>query len=371
MLLFQPMPDMTTCMNPAFCPQNFQDIFDDACQNQAAVQNYCQTPDPPDSGQTRCLLSDREEDVNFSQLRNFEGVWEVPPHASAFPVYLLYQATPQLWADDVPYTLTIDWYQETSDQTKFWNGANRTNVIAQTFSQDPSWQSSGVAANPTPGITGSIAAGYGRLFNHDPIDGGQGIRGTCDYDAVPTQVDNYELDFPAIGAPYDAAWELQWSITNASGQTVHDVILEVTFCDASQAGIAGDPCYPATSVTNGNGMPQDIVYNQGAGQWFNVMGEYGSQQSPWTQVVTAGSTTTTANQYACMCFQPIYADYMGTANKVFIGVAATDRDSYVPATYTITTALAPYNTEWAYSNAQLCPQPGTLSDGGVGGCFFQ
>jgi hypothetical protein len=353
-----PMDRTNTCLNDnVACPKSY-----DATQTsqQILVQTFCSIYDPLDAGNAgvpRCILSDREEDLAFdtpvqpADLHNFEGM--IPVAAGTTQYFLVVQAQGVApapgWADDVDYNLTLEWLTSPEKAPQ-----------VLTIDEAGSW-----TAPYSPGattVTGSIAAGYGPIIYNMP-DGGQGVRAPLDYDGVISQRDSYEFDFPA-GAS-DRAWELEWEVANDSnGNQIYDVALEVTFCDGTMPGTL-PPCAPGSPVLDGNGNPQVIAYDPNAGQWFNSQGQFGAAQNPWSHSTGGATTTTYASDFSCMCIQKPYA----LGGKFLVNVLGADRDSYLPATYTLRTALAPYSSEYTgYDGGLLCPQAQT--DGG-GGCGFQ
>jgi hypothetical protein len=353
-----PMARTTTCLNdPVACPKGYDPT---QTQQQILVQTFCNLYDPLDAGNAgvpRCILSDREENLSFDKpvaatdLHNFEGM--IPIAAGTTQYFLVVQAQAVApydgWADDVDYTLSLEWLSSPAK-------------APQTLAVDVagSWTFPYSAGATT--VSGSIASGYGRIIYNMP-DGGQGVRAPLDYDAVVSQSDVYEFDF-AAGAT-DRAWELQWDVSNDSnGGQIHDLALEVTFCDGTNPGTL-PPCAPGSPVLDSNGNPQVIAYDPNAGQWFNPLGQYGQRQNPWDHSSGGGVTTTDANDFSCMCIPKPWA----LGGKFIVNVVGADRDSYLPASYTLRTALAPYSTEYTgYDGGVLCPQ--AQADGG-GGCGFQ
>src|SRR5206468_3066228 len=129
-----------------------------------------------------------------------EGVLQVPPHTGSYDLYFLIEDKKNDWADDKDYSLTLDWQSDADEAARFSGGVEQNTVVS--IATD----SSGATFPTPPGsattLTGTLWGGFGRLYRNDP-NTGQGVRGPEDYEALPTDIDRYEIDLPGVSAPED------------------------------------------------------------------------------------------------------------------------------------------------------------------------
>jgi hypothetical protein len=339
--------NVTRCRtDKTVCPTSFgNDAF-----MQGLHTEQCQNFDPP-----RCLWGLREEHLRFQNLRNFEGALPVYP-GQATRYYLVFQDEATDYADDLPYTLTVEWRADPDEASRFSSGQERTTVR-------PIAEDSALASYPVPPagsayeFSGAISYGYGYYYRHNP-NNGDGVRSPTDYDAIVSDTDRYELTFPSFDpdAGYlDRGWELQWQLDHVNGAAPHDLAIDLEFC---------------TSPTNCT-VRRTIAYTgSNRASWHNV-GEPPPEplQPVYDRQVTASSTTVTARAYGCFCFEPRFV----AAGKFYMRVVGTDRESYAPTQYRVRTAYTAYPQGYVGADGgfQSCPPP-VQNDAGtwLPGCNF-
>ena len=363
------------CMDPSdaagVCPKGYEGSTTLA----SLVDGFCSPPPEADGGVARslCLHSYRLEVPQFQNLHNFEGMLPVPPHAgTSVRYYFVVDDEGTNWADDKDYVLSVDSEADPDEAMRYAGGTVEQTAAPQTLYQDTA-----PAADLTPppaanALQGTISAGYGRLFAYDP-NVGDGVRGPDDYDAVPTDSDRYELDFPVglTTAPLDQTWELSWSIDNLpdGGPPPYGLSVAVEFCDGSDAG-AGS-CVPVTQTSSGG----DLVlayHGDPYASWYNINASYSTLQPLYAYDAGATQATVTARPYGCFCFEPRFVQ----GGKFFLTVGGVDRNGYEPANYTVHTAFTSYPQQYLNSSGamQSCPAPVEADPGDAGswqpGCKF-
>ncbi len=305
-----------------------------------------------------CLFSERQETPGWDKISNFEGIIPIVPHTGSATYYIDYQSQEGTYADDFDYTLQLWWETETGQNVAGYHW---------TFDAAIPWAmavDTGAASFPNPpaGASQSGTITLGHLYGENlqptdvPVDT---VYAPDDYDALPSTIDTYELDFPAGAGttyPFGATWELQWSLSgfNASdGGAPIALGLEVAFCDGTISGDAGCNIVSGSGIStptgNGPGLGT-IGYNDTpAYSWYNYQAAYtGDLESLWTMTTTPTSVTVTARPYGCFCMENAFLQ----SSKFYIQVVGLDRKVYQDVNYTLSTALAPY------------PQNFTVSDGG-------
>lgn len=315
--------------NSALCPK----AFDPGTPTAGLVQQLCMNNDPP-----QCLWSERNEEARFTDLKNVEGAIPVPGHGATARYFLVVQDDGNDYADDKDYTLEVHFEADPDDTT-------RASLPAQT--QSAALTSGSFPVPPGAGeVTGVLTHGHGRLVNRtlESLDRGEGIRGPNDYDAVPTDVDRFEFDYPGgQAAPFDRSWALQWEIEHDvdGGDVSGELALDVEFCDADRSPADGGTC--------------QIVQRTLAFQNDRIMPWYGRQltdrQVLWQRSKGAASTTVTAQAVGCFCFEPRFV----RAGKFAVRVGAIDRNTNGNLRYRLRQGLASY------------PQPYSI-DGGAFSC---
>lgn len=314
--------------SPSVCPKGYEGSI----QNQSLVESLCDTQDPP-----WCLWAERNEDKVFPNLRNMEGAIPVAGHSSVARYFIFVQDEGTDYADDQDYTLQVA-YEADPDDTA------RAAMPTQTSSVTEN------ASFPTPvgaGVSGVLTHGYGRVLNNQ-VDQGQGVRAAGDYDAVPTDFDRFDFTFPAVAAPTDRSWALQWEIGhNDAGSPPANLALEVGFCTTP------------TQADGGCGAIERVL----AFSMDTIQPWYGTTQMQrgilWTRQVNATNTVITAAPLGCFCFEQ---RFMNSGHFV-VNVGAVDRNRNEPTFFTLRQSLAPYPpaTFVVDGGAVSCP---SVPDGG-------
>lgn len=347
------------CMNDAtVCPK----AGDVTATMLEGVKAFCNAAPP------QCLWSERNETPVMSDLHNFEGVIPVAPHSATVRYFLVVRDGAQVWADDRDYQVKVKWEAD-SDEASRWSSGAEITVPAGTLADDTGGSSFPVPSAATT-LQGTIATGYGRLNSFIPAEGGPGVRGPDDYDAVPTDVDHYQISLPSVPDPMDRTWELQWTVGKSDGGVQHELALEVTFCDGDNrdAGV----CTPV-SQTRVTGNDLVLTYmNDSVYGWHQTAG---GPLPVYDRNDTPTADTTTANAYGCFCFEPRFM--RGGTFK--IDVTGVDRTGYDEVPYTIKTAFTAYPKTYLNSAGatETCPAPvavdagaGATDGGFTGGCDF-
>ena len=333
----------------------------------AYALSYCdQTP-------TLCLRSERNESLVFPGLRNFEGVIPIPPHAADFNVLFMVGDDGNNWADDRDYTLSFQWLPDADEAGRTTGGVEQVAVLPMAVDNPTN---AGFPAPPASAtvLSGTLSHGYGRLLRHAPTSG-DGLRAALDYDAVPSDVDRYEVDLPAVdpaAGPMDRTWELQWTVDHTpDGGYAYDLGLDVTFCDGDRRD--GGACTP---VGTGNGHPFTLSYVPDAvASWHNPNQMNGLYQPVYDRAVTAAGETVTARAYGCFCFEP----RLVRGGKLYVNVTGVDRSRYDEVPYAVRMAMTGYPKSYGVDGGtRSCPPPpadgGVSADGGVAdagpGCHF-
>lgn len=332
----------------------------------ALVNKFCD--------QSLCLRSERDESLVFPNLKNFEGTLPIPPHAGTMVLVAYVGDDQNDWADDSDYTLQLQWKSDPDEASRYSGGVEQVTVLPMTVDVPTSASFPAPPAGATT-LSGTLSHGYGRLYNFIPANG-DGVRGPEDYDAVPSDVDRYEIDLPPqdpAAGPLDRTWELQWKVDHtADGGYAHDLGLDIMFCDGDM--LDGGSCTPVGSAPY---QPQTLVYTgDSLASWHNASG--GALQPVYDRAVTPASETVTARAYGCYCFEPRYTK----GGKLFVNVTAVDRSRYDEVPYAVRMAITSYPKAYPLPNdagTKLCPPPtlpdagsdGGTSDGGyLPGCRF-
>ncbi len=309
--------------NSTLCPKGYEGN----AQNQSLVEALCDAQDPP-----WCLWMERNEDVDFTNLRNMEGTIPVPAHAGTARYFLFVQDEGNDYADDREYTLNVSYDSDADDTAR---AALPFETTTSSLSENASY--------PVPaggGVSGVLSHGYGRVVNNR-VENGQGVRASGDYDAVPTDFDRFEFTLPAVAPPPDRSWALQWEIGhNDAGTPPSDLALEVGFCTAATQADGG--CGAVTRVL---AFSPDTI-----SPWYSSAQM--SRGILWTRVVGTNSTVVTAQPLGCFCMEGRFM----TSGHFTVRVGAVDRNRYDPTYYTLRQSLAPY------------PPPAFVVDGGSVSC---
>ena len=322
------------------CPKGYE-MFNDPWA-QLEVEGFCQGPP------SLCLRAAREESVNFPNLKNFEGVLNVPPHGSTMRFFLVVRDAQDNWADDKDYQLIVEWLPDNDEATFYFGGpvkqlkvAPLAQVAAAGFPNPP--------ASATH-LQGTLSYGYGR-WSLNQVQNGQGVRAEQDYDGIISDTDRYELDFPTgLPPPLDRSWELKWGVgAQVSGASSYDLALELQFCDG-YAPDGGTTCVVVDRSSRGNKLV--LSYNPASiAAWHNPNGPF----QPAYDRGTPPDQTVLARAYGCFCFEPRFV----AGGKFFVNVSSVDRNTYVPARYDIWTAFTDYPQSYPLDGGMVsCPAPG-------------
>ncbi|MFZ5468927.1 MAG: cell-cell cohesion protein MtsF [Myxococcota bacterium] len=323
------------CKNDSLaCPKGYEG----SALFQGLVEGLCASADP-----APCLLSERNEHPRFGNLRNMVGYVPVPAHTGTLRLFLAVQDDGTDWADDLDYTLSVQWQADPDD-------AMRAGLPNQTESQ--TLPASGFPDPPVSGqFSGVLSHGYGRVIEND-VNQGEGVRGPNDYDAVPTDFDRFEYVFPAIPAPEDRTWTLAWDILHLpdAGQPA-DLALEMEFCDG--AGCAQTQRNIVLAYSGDRIQP-----------WYS--GSFSDRTVHYTRQVGNGVTTITATPEGCFCFEPRFVQ----GGRFWFKVGAVDRQRAEPFQYRVRMGYANYPQAYTVDGgSSSCPAGPT--DGGTGAaCRF-
>lgn len=326
---------VTACKNDnALCPKGYEG----SDTSRQLVEALCATDDP-----APCLYAERNEFAGFDNLRNFEA--RVPVTAAG-KYYVLFQDDGNNFADDKTWSLEVSLDADPDDAT-------RAGLPFQT--QVSSVSSGSFPTPPTSGqVSGVLSFGYGRVLNNQP-DHGEGARTPTDYDAVPTDFDRFEFDFPG-GTTGDQSWSLGWDVIHDGGSAAGDLTLEVEFCDSTR---------PAPT----DGGQCAIVMRALAYQEGRIAPWYGKGLSDrtviWDKASATNQTTVTATPAGCFCFEPRFT----AAGKYFVRVGAVDRVRQDPIGYRLRQGIASYPQTYAGDGGAQVSCPAVATDGG-GGCRF-
>lgn len=324
------------------------------------VNGWCNNSTP------LCVRSSREESELFANLRNFEGVIPVAPHASAARYYFLVQDDGTDWADDKGYALEVEWLNDADETARKGSGSTETATSKSIASDD---SAASFPAPPTGSayeVSGSISYGLGRLVGNDPTKG-QGVRGPGDYDAVPTDVDTFAFQLPP--PTEERTWELQWEVAHLpDGGTPYGLSLDLSFCDGDR--MDGGVCTPVSTGTAG--APLTLAYRgESLRAWHSPAGSLSNLQPLYSLERGPTSTKVTVQPYACSCFEPRFL----RGGTLSVSVGGVDRTDYGQADYTLRTAHTGYPKTYSRldGGTASCPASdgGVTADGGtVPGCFF-
>ncbi|RKI06031.1 hypothetical protein D7Y15_31860 [Corallococcus sp. AB030] len=350
-----------TCSNnPAVCPRDTREHPDAP----GLVQTYCNNAEA-----VLCIQSVREESdpARFPGLSNFQGALPVPSHGAEVTYHFVVQDDGNNWADDRDYRLEVSWAAEDTEEENAYSGG-----VEQPRSKTLGGVGTGnlPVGNATFEAKGQLTHGHGRLRNNDRATG-LGVRGPTDYDAVPSDTDTFEYQLPALSAPEDAAWLVQWDVDNLpDGGTPHGLALDLTFCDGTATDGGAGTCTPVTTTSTGGALT--LAYNPTAMRAWHTSASapLSSYQALYQLEKTATTTRVTVAPYTCSCLERRFIQ----GGTLKVAVSATERTDYTPVGYTLRTGYGDYPRSYTAADGggspTSCPAP--TQDGGtwVGGCQF-
>ncbi|NBD07737.1 hypothetical protein FOF48_01370 [Corallococcus sp. Z5C101001] len=349
-----------TCTNDAtVCPRDVREHPDAP----GLVQAYCNNPEA-----VLCIQSLREESdpARFPSLRNFQGALPVPAHAATTTYHFVVQDDGNNWADDRDYRLEVSWEDDDAEEVAAYSGG-----VEQARAKTLNGVGAGnlPVGNATFEAKGQLSYGHGRLRTNDRATG-LGVRGPEDYDAVPSDTDTFQYQLPALSAPEDAAWLVQWEVENlADGGTPHGLALDLTFCDGNSTDGGAGTCTPVSTTSTGGALT--LAYNPSVMRaWHtSVSTPLSSYQALYQLEKTASTTRVTVAPYACACLERRFIK----GGTLKVAVSATERTDYERVGYTLRTGYGDYPRGYTAADGGAptqCPAPAL--DGGtwVGGCQF-
>jgi hypothetical protein len=372
---------ITACLtDPGSCPRDSR--TDDNSNVLLGAPNLL-AADCNSSDGVLCPWSSRlEDDQDAPALQNFQGFLPVAPHGAPQRYYIVYRDLDGQYANDVDYTLTLQWLTEVPDKA---NGLHDTpaNATKTTIPADPAAASFPAPPPSNPDVaTGIISTGYG--YNVVDQGGGQflpvpfagGVRRANDYDALPSSNDVYEIDFPGGFVPSDfvdggqyvsgSTWELQWSVDNGtSGAPPYQLGVEVVFCSLGDAGPGTcvpvpDPIPPVFGGTPAGANSTLAYRTDQLATWYNFAFGYTQyQQSVWDDSPPGLRDTVTARAYGCFCFEPGWMQ----AGRFYATVVARNRIAYEDQPYHLRMAFTSYPKTFTDPDAGVVKCPVEVTDG--------
>ncbi|WP_404365157.1 hypothetical protein ACIHQR_33160 [Corallococcus coralloides] len=349
-----------TCTSDAtVCPRDAREHPDAP----SLVQAYCNNAEA-----VLCIQSLREESdpARFPGLSNFQGALPVPAHAASLTYHFVVQDDGNNWADDRDYRLEVSWEAEDAEEENAYSGG-----VEQARSKTLGGVGAGSlpVGNATFEAKGQLTHGHGRLRGNDRATG-LGVRGPTDYDAVPSDTDTFQYQLPALSAPEDAAWLVQWDVDNLpDGGTPHGLALDLTFCDGTATDGGAATCTPVTTTSMGGALT--LAYSPTVMRAWHTSASapLSSYQALYQLEKTATTTRVTVAPYACACLERRFI----RGGTLKVAVSATERTDYTPVGYTLRTGYGDYPRGYTAADGGAptsCPAP--TQDGGtwVGGCQF-
>lgn len=349
-----------TCTNDAtVCPRDVREHPDAP----GLVQAYCNNPEA-----VLCIQSLREESdpARFPNLRNFQGALPVPAHAATATYHFVVQDDGNNWADDRDYRLEVSWEDDDAEEVAAYSGG-----VEQARAKTLNGVGAGnlPVGNATFEAKGQVSYGHGRLRINDRATG-LGVRGPQDYDAVPSDTDTFLYQLPALSAPEDAAWLVQWEVENlADGGTPHGLALDLTFCDGNSTDGGAGTCSPVSTTSTGGALT--LAYTPSVMRAWHTTAStpLSSYQALYQLEKTASTTRVTVAPYACACLERRFIK----GGTLKVAVSATERTDYERVGYTLRTGYGDYPRGYTAADGGAptqCPAP--VQDGGtwVGGCQF-
>jgi hypothetical protein len=289
----------------AACPKGYTSP---SSPDRLLVEALCASQDPP-----LCLYAERDEDQNFPGLKNEVGAIPVDPGQDT-TVYLMFRDQGlgrAKYADDREWTLTLDWVDD----------PDRAGRLA-----GPTLATLGTSPVSS---AGQLTFGYGQYLAPFDLTAGVGIRALNDYDAFETDKDLWQFDLGGVSG--DQSWSVSWDLAHGDGGIVPgDLALEVTTC--------GNPGGSDAGLCPG---AQTVIFAYSAASlspWYRPSSaSYATQL--FTRTDTATTTTITALPIGCECFSASRA----LGGRIYINVAAINRLSNEPLSYTLRQSLTPYS----------------------------
>ncbi len=317
--------------NSTVCPKGYEG---DSVK-QLLVESMCDVTDPP-----QCLHAERNEEVQLAGLRNLEnlvGAVPVPPHGAAVTYYFMFRDVgrrAQKYADDRDWTATLSYEADPDD------AARLSGPVVQTLSGSPQQ------------ATGNLSHGYGRIVDPFDINDGDGVRGPNDYDAVPTDEDLFQFNYPA-GATGDQAWSLEWDVGSVDGGSpAGDIGLGVTFCTGT------GPCTGQSRLIANTG--------EATAPWY-LPQNFGNATMLFSSQRVGNAQRVTLLPVACACFSAAQV----ASGRFLVNVVGLNRTGNAPIPYTLRQSVTAYPQSYtADGGASVACPTATGPDGGVPGCGF-
>jgi hypothetical protein len=340
---YTPAPDTATCLNPdagvclisAANGSTSQSIAIGACSEVPA----------------KCLQSYRIESLpntappDLTNLKNFEGNLQVPPHGGSVTYYFYLQSSGDpsqnngYWADDKDYTLLLE-HKAEPDVLEAIPDPTRPATLA----------AGGTALNAY------LSYGLGKLSdpNNPPNDV---IFGPNDYDGRGDDVDTYQVTLPFAS---QQAWQISWSVPTSNGTDPdYDLGFTLSFCDNTpDAGTGTPPCYamvthPVFTSTDQLGL---LYTTDKLDSWWNKNASVIPDEVVYDRQVVGGNVVTTVRPYGCFCFENRFVN--ASLNSYFlINIFPVNRTSWDLVQYSVTTSYAayPYSFTNAAGGSTSCP----------------
>ncbi len=294
------MTSINNCVNTSACPKGYAS---DDVGLRDLVASTCRAF--ADAGSGQCLWLERNQNNDspaFADLRNMQGTIPIAPHTGTLRYWVIVQDEGNNWADDIDWTLNVS-VEADPDEARF-----------------------GPITGSIPGtVNGVLTHGYGRTFQYDlpecaarPQTDCDGIRSPYDYDAVPTDIDQFTYTLPG---GMDQSWQLQWEIDKVDGGVVPaDIILDLRMCGQTPDGGCGRG---STAFQTDNFQP-----------WYGMA--LTDRVFGWTREDMGSFVRVTARLNQCLCFP-------SATTRLEMNVGVVDRDWYGPVTYRVTHGVGAFS----------------------------
>ncbi|MGO8971437.1 MAG: hypothetical protein ACLQDQ_17920 [Myxococcaceae bacterium] len=352
LFVYTEMPDQPSCLTPdaGLCLDSVTLVGNSTSANIASGACYEVPP--------KCVESYREEALPTApppplpNLKNFEAVLQVPPHAAPVTYYFFLQPNGDLydndgyWADDRDYTILFEHLAEPDSLEGIPNLPRATTLLA-------------APGGPLVSVPVYLSFGVGQLNpNTNPVPNDV-IVGLDDFDGRGNDVDPYQIALPFTT---EAAWQISWSVPTSDGVNPdYDLGFTLSFCDTDpDAGTGTPPCYAMVSSPQSNSSDElGLAYSPTPyDSWWNPNASIIPDQVVYTQTISGGVVTTTVTPYGCFCFEPQFVN--ATATSYFLmNIFPLNRTSWNLVPYTVTTSYSayPYSFTNTAGGSTTCPDP--------------